>query len=183
MDDFESRFVQGPQYEYYIVLGGQQVDKDWLSIDPVVTDQPVFAPAGVVAIFSSPRIDHARRIGTPFELLCLSCFLHILRSGNGVRLAQLDGKYTIRILPWRSPCETTGVYEEAGNQYYLEGCRDSGVFWRNGTSAPTTKPPVVSCGAFDTNAGCWCEDCPHGAFFADDIEPFRARSFPTGGSG
>jgi hypothetical protein len=170
MNVFEKRFVCERPMAYYIVLGSKEKGGDWLQIDPIITDRPVYAPEGKVAVFSGHGISQVRRIGTPFELLCLSCFFHHLRRGNRVRSAILDGQYCLIIRPWRAPCATTAIYTDNNETYYLEGCKEGGVFWRRGEERPKTEPPFISCGAFDSNAGCWGPDCPHDLYFEDDIE-------------
>lgn len=69
MNDFEKRFVHGQPMTYYMVLGSKEKGRDWLRIDPIVTDRPVYAPEGIVAVFSSSDLTQAKRFGTPFKLM------------------------------------------------------------------------------------------------------------------
>ena len=172
MTDFENNFVNEEPKTYHAVLGSKQKGLDWIRIDSIITDRPVYAPNGEVAVFSNVGLKQAKLLGSPFKLLCLSCFFHILRRGNRVRSAILDGKYYLMVRPWRAPCETTASYTDNNGTYYLEGCKDVGLFWRSSKETPRTVPPYISCGALDSNAGCWGEECPRGAYFEDDIEEF-----------
>ena len=174
--DFVSSLVK-ENHDYFIVLRESAKGKEWVNIDPVVTDHFVYAPKGEIAVFTSVGLHENSHIGEPLELLCLACFYHIVRRSNRFRHSIIDGKYRVRIKPWRAPCETTAVYEEGKYAYYLEGCRHSGVYWRAIKDCPKTEPPFISCGAFDTNAGCWQEDCPHGVYFEDDEAPFLASGY------
>jgi hypothetical protein len=171
-NNFEKQFIKSPPRNYFAILGGEEQSEDWLCINPIVTNRPVWTPNKKIAIFSNLGLKKAKNLGEPLELICLSCFFHVLRKGNRIRDAILDDQYNLSILPWRAPCETTAIYRDKGPTYFIEGCRDSGIFWRNIKQGPTTEPPLLSCGALDTNGGCWYEECPHGAFFKDDVEPF-----------
>ncbi len=172
MSDFVKSYVHSKPLTYYLIHDSHDNDPDWILINPIVTDLPIYAPRGAVAVFSASHLAQAEQIGTPLEIICLSCFSHILRIGNRVRLIILDGKYNLMIRPWRAPCESTAIYTEKNKIYYLEGCRSSGVFWRSVSERPRTAPPFISCGAFDSNGGCWGKDCPHDSYHEDDIEVF-----------
>jgi len=172
MTGFKKNYLSNKPLTYYIVINSENKGRDWMIINPIVTDQPVFAPGGVIAIFSNLTIDDTKSIGIPLELICLVCFFHILRRDDRISSALLDDKYRLTIKPWRAPCETTAIYTDNDETYYLEGCGKRGVFWKSRGERPKTEPPFVSCGAFDTNAGCWGTDCPQGSYFEDDAEPF-----------
>jgi len=169
---FKKRYIYNEPLTYYVVIGNIEAGQDWIQIDPIVTDHPIYCPAGSVAIFTVDGLRDAKIHNSHLELLCLSCFLHILRKGNRIRSAILDGKYQLKVMPWRVPCETTAIYIDSNETYYLEGCRDTGVFWRSSKTKPRTVPPFISCGALDSNGGCWWEKCPNGAYFEDDMERF-----------
>ena len=172
MSDFVRSYVHGKPLTYYLVHDPHYNDPHWIMINPIVTDLPIFAPHGSVAVFSSGKLALAEKFGTPFEIICLSCFSQIIRIGNRMRTVVLDAEYDLMIRPWRAPCESTAIYSENDKIYYLEGCRSNGVFWRSINERPTTAPPFISCGAFDSNGGCWGPDCPHDAYHEDDIAAF-----------
>ncbi len=44
MTDFEKDFVNEEPKTYYAVLGFNEQGRDWIGIDPIVTDRPVYAP-------------------------------------------------------------------------------------------------------------------------------------------
>lgn len=98
MNGFKKSFLCKQPLTYYVSLGSKEKGRDWICIDPIVTDRPVYAPEGVVAIFSSNYLSQAKHFGTPLKLICLSCFFHILRRGNRVRSALLDGKFCLTIM-------------------------------------------------------------------------------------
>lgn len=86
---------------------------------------------------------------------------------------RLKMHYIARLVPLvEANYNFTAVYNDNAGIYYLEGCRDSGIFWRDTSEKPQSVPPFISCGALDSNAGCWVEDCPYGAYFEDNIERF-----------
>ena len=173
MESFRERFVDSVPEAYYILTSPMKIGDHWRNIESIITDEYVYFPNGAIAVYSS--LDKAKRQnkGKPFELACLSCFYHIMRLTMRLRSSVVDNKFHVRIKPWRAPCESTAVYtDKKGETYCLEGCRGIGVFWRSKSAKPRTEPPFVSCGAFDTNAGCWGEECPHGYYFADEEEPF-----------
>jgi len=178
MNDFGKHFVCKESIAYYVILGTGDTGVEWIQIDPIVTIRKVYAPKGLVAVFTDKELNHAKNLGTPLELLCLGCFFHILRKGNRVRSAILDDKYRLKVVPWRAPCETTAIHTDSNGTYYLEGCHNTGVFWRNSGDKPKTIPPFISCGALDSNAGCWEEECPHGFYFNDDIERYNLNVAP-----
>ncbi len=175
MDDFAHRYGRNKSLPYYILIGTDQDDKDWIYIDPIVTDRPIYAPGGSIAVFTDSALNRAAQIGEPLELICLSCFFHIVRRSNQARSATLDSEYKLEIKPWRAACETTAIHEDDNGEYYLEGCVEKGVFWRSSNENPQTEPPFITCGAFDANAGCWYEDCPDGVYFEDEIDPYTIK--------
>lgn len=163
MSEFEKRFVSRMPLSYYIVLGTGAAGSDWLHVDPAITDEPVYAPEGVVALFTDDHRIREGRMGKPFEIICLSCFFQILRTVSGTRLATLDGTYLLMVMPWRTPCETTALYTDHKGTYYMEACGDYGVFWRCSGDRPRSEPPSVYCSAFEENGGCLGADCPFGS--------------------
>ena len=173
MKTFYDMLVADPPRAYYILISSEKTDGQWRRIDPMITQEYVYFPEGFVAVYSSPEIAREQQKGKLLELLCLSCFYHILRMTMKLRFSIIDNRFRVQIKPWRAPCESAAVITDTdGKVYYLEGCREIGVFWRWAEEIPKTTPPFISCGALDQNAGCWGEDCPHGYYFQDEEEPF-----------
>ena len=52
MNDFEKHFVCDKPMTYYITLGFKEGGLNWLIVDSIITKRPVYAQAGVVAVFS-----------------------------------------------------------------------------------------------------------------------------------
>lgn len=154
--------------DYYVLISANPLSVDeWLSLPSYISTDKVYCPEGRLEIFTEKYFAQEVGEGSPFRLICLVCFLHILRRENGLCAAVLDGKYSLEVKQWRAPCETTALFVGVGGNYYLEGCRDRGVYWRSEGTVPNTVPPFVSCGALDKNGGCWYQDCPHGLYVAD----------------
>jgi hypothetical protein len=102
----------------------------------------------------------------PLHLICLGCFLNVVRSRLKIRTAIINDSFSCDIVAWRAACQTTAILTEGGRRYYIEGCRDSGVFWRPIEEKPTTPPPYLVCGA--EGVDCLWYDCPNGWAFMDD---------------
>ncbi|MBT7081017.1 MAG: hypothetical protein HN929_06070 [Chloroflexi bacterium] len=173
MDNFHTRFVNKDSETYYILVSPSIDGNDWIKIDPIVTDDFVYAPQGDIAVYTQEGLKSIPDMGTPFELMCLKCFYQITRKSNHIRRSILDGCYRLTIKPWRAPCETTALYSDDTNTYYLQGGANHTVRWRDSANKPSTEPPFVTCGALDANAGCWLTECPYNEYVDDNEEPFH----------
>jgi hypothetical protein len=168
-----NKYIKNPPEIYFILTSNSKINNQWHKIEPMITSDYVYFIDGAVAVYSSFDIANNQDHGNPLELICLVCFYHIMRKAMKLRSSVIDDQFYVQIKPWRAPCESTAIFtNKDGGIYFLEGCRDTGVFWRPAKNSPRTVPPFVSCGALDTNGGCWGEDCSFGYYFEDEEEPF-----------
>ena len=129
----------------------------WNQIHSEASKQlPDFATNGKIRFIEEPlHLYNSKKLAArafcrgeePLALICLCCFLNIVRSRLAVRTAILNDHFHCSIEAWRTPCQTTALINEEGRRYYIEGCRDTGVFWRSAEVKPTTQPPFIVCGA------------------------------------
>lgn len=83
-----------------------------------------------------------------FQVDCLHCFLQAVRESFGPRTLVINDEFDCEIRCWRSYCQTTAVHQDAnGNEYYLEGCADTGSVWKPLTTPAATPPEFLVCGA------------------------------------
>jgi hypothetical protein len=167
---FQSEFANGISLNYYILTSKKKLSNDWKKIDSRVTSNYVYFPQGLISVYSEKWHFDIKDKHTSFEkLICLSCFYHILRSTLKIRATIMDEEYRSLLQAWRTPCETTAVFiSKDEGIFYLEGCYENGLYWKNVKEKPITIPPFVSCGSLDSNGGCWYEDCPDGMFVEDN---------------
>jgi hypothetical protein len=170
---FSETIVSNSPLSYYVLISPHKTNDDWRKILPLITEDFVYFPQGKAAIYSSIYVNEQENKEDFFELICLSCFYQIMRATIKLRSSVIDNQFEVLIKPWRTPCETTALFTDLDGQiYYLEGCREYGVFWRSKQQRPLTVPPFISCGAFDEIARCWGEECPHDYYVSDEEEPF-----------
>jgi hypothetical protein len=77
----------------------------------------------------------------------------------------LNEEYQCDVASWRTPCQTTAILKNNNDAYYIEGCRESGVFWKSMKDKPESPPAFLQCGA--TSMDCIWDGCPNGWEFFD----------------
>lgn len=161
------KLIGDQPYDYYCI-----VSKEYSEASKQL---PEFAVNGKIRFIEEPlRLYNSKKLAAracrhgeePLALICLCCFLNIVRSRLAVRTAILNDHFHCSIEAWRTPCQTTALINEEGRRYYVEGCRDTGVFWRPVEVKPTTPPPFIVCGA--QHLDCLLHSCPNGWVFMDD---------------
>jgi hypothetical protein len=103
----------------------------------------------------------------PLELTCLACFLNVMRTQAELKTIRLNDFFDCEVHAWRSPCQTTALLTEGEQTYYIEGCRESGVYWKPTEVKPSTSPAFLQCGA--TGIDCIWSRCPRGWGHMDDV--------------
>ncbi len=171
MNVFSDRYVTDKPLEYSIYVCDAELPGT-VSLPSYVYEGNAKCYNGMLAIYSALHRPAKHSTFHPHKLLCLVCFLHVMRGEHKLRKVILDESYVLDVMPWRAPCETTAVYRGSEGLYYLEGCGEKGVYWRSSDKTPSTEPPYANCGALDTNGGCWGTDCQSGQYIEDDLEAF-----------
>jgi len=165
MDSFET-FLDAQPHTYYCVVSRKPCQDGIQLPELAALGQKRFVRVPLPVFSSKAAAQSACTRGEEaMPLICLSCFLNIVRSRRRIAVMRLDGTHLCQVITWRSPCETTALLRHDGATYFLEGCRDSGVYWRPVGELPLTVPPLSKCGA--TDGDCFWGSCPTGWPFLD----------------
>lgn len=146
--------------------------------------KPVFSENEIRLFSSITRAKQHNNSGTTaLKLKCLGCFLNDARVGNRTTKILLDDEHECDVSAWRTPCQTTAVFKLGGEKYFLQGCKEIGLKWRNVKECSKTPPIFLECGV--EKLSCLWNKCPHGwRFFEDEPLAISAggvqRSVPTG---
>jgi hypothetical protein len=164
-------------HEYYCVVSNKGNSNDLALPEFISEDGPLFA-TNPLRVYSSEKLASSACGGNekPLYLICLACFLNILRSRIGINKMLLNGQYLCDVSSWRTPCQTTAILKNANDTYYIEGCRKSGVFWKPLTEKPEFPPAFLMCGA--KGMDCIWDECPNGWEFFD-TEPMTLCKVST----
>lgn len=159
--------LDGQPHDYYCIVTHEPSNSSVLLPDFITEGDELFT-SGQLNIYSSEKIarESCKNGEEPLYLICLSCFLNIVRSRLGLKEMVLDGVFHCEVAAWRAPCETTAMLRNQGEAYYIEGCRDSGVYWKPISEKAQTPPPFITCGTSEIE--CLWYECNNGWEFMDD---------------
>ena len=159
--------LQGQPHDYYCIVSDEP-SYSAVSLPDFITDGRELFIGDPLRIYSSKKLasDSSNLGEEPLHLICLVCFLNAVRSRLGLEDMLVDGTWRCKVVAWRAPCQTTAILRDQGDEYYIEGCRDSGVYWKPISEEATTPPPFLECGA--PRIDCLWHECPNGWQFMDD---------------
>ncbi len=147
-------------HTYYCVASSAK-EAGMVKLPDMVTEGKRLYTTPAVRVYSSEELADAacvKKTDRALELVCLACFLNILRPRIGTDAMVLDDVLHCSVAAWRAPCQTTAVLEDDGERYYVEGCAEGGVFWSHASEKAETTPPFLQCGA--QYADCVWGGCP-----------------------
>ena len=172
--------IAGQPHDYYCIVAKEPFMGTFQLPEFAVNGQERYIKEPL-RLYSSKKLARrgCKRREESLHLMCLACFLNIVRSRFEVKSAVLNDYFPCNVVAWRAPCQTTAILTESSHRYYIEGCQDTGVFWRPVAEKPTTPPPFLVCGA--QYIDCLWYDCPNGWEFMheDPITLCNMREFPV----
>jgi len=149
LTDFH-RFIRTQPHDYWCLVSGKPDGESVRIPELAAGGRQLYTPPRLRAFSAKRNASAACAKGEEvLPLLCLSCFVNILRSRVGIEEMLLDGEHICEVRAWRSPCETTAILRHETGAYFAEGCRETGVFWRPVGELPGAPPPLSRCGALE----------------------------------
>jgi hypothetical protein len=167
MSDFKNTILSDQPHDYYCLVTETR-SNDAIELPRMLTEDDILYVSNPLRVFNSEKFaDKACTTGEkPLYLICLACFLNIIRTRLRIKKMILNNLFLCQVDAWRTPCQTTATFEHSGQTYFIEGCQESGVFWKNTQDKAITTPPFLQCGT--TYLDCIWNECPNGWEYFED---------------
>ena len=151
-------FLGNQPHDYYCIVSTKSTRETVQLPEPVANGKTRFMKF-------PPRIYSSKELALhacqgdeePLYLICLICFLGILRSRLRIGMSIFNDHFECSLFPGRIDCQTTALLILGDVRYLVEGSKDTGVFWRKVNDPIVASHPLPFCARFHHCLGFGCQ--------------------------